>query len=181
MANWQQAALAVPNDPKYDGIAMPDNALAALKALVMDEEPVRILELGYGTGAATKAIQEGAGLLVIDLISLEQDKKLVKRGTPAKHIPTRRIYDADMLCPVVRYVEYPKGPWDMIVIDGPANPSAEPWVGGDIFHLRDEIKPGGVVFIQGRRIHVDYYQANLMEEFIFERMWSPNLTVMRKR
>jgi predicted O-methyltransferase YrrM len=156
---------------------MPDNAISALKALIAEEKPKRILELGYGTGKSRQAIDD---VCDAEVISLEQDKKLIKGG-PAVWAPIKRIYEADMLCPIVRYKEYPDGPWDMIVIDGPANPAPEPWVGGDIFHVREDLKVGGVVFVQGRKLHVDYYQANLPEEFIFERIFNPSLAVMRKR
>jgi hypothetical protein len=179
MAGWQHAALSVPNDPDYQGVAMPDNAIAALKALIEDERPIRILELGYGTGKSRQAIDEACGLRYTHVRSLEQSKKLFPAD--AVWTPTKRVFDTDMLCPVVSYESHPEGPWDMIVIDGPHNTATGPWVGGDIFHLKGDLKVGGVVFIQGRRLHVDYYQMNLFEEFIFERMWSPNLTVMRKR
>jgi len=134
-----------------------------LYGMIKDRGYKNVLELGGGIGASTCAMAM-AGAKVT---TVEQSQKCIdvaKKLIPEEYLPQIEFVHSDVqtmsiesikLQAFLKYKELPKGDWDFVFIDGPGPALIDGFFtklpGGDFFYLISMLKPGTVIYVDGRK------------------------------
>lgn len=152
-----------------------------LARFAIEYKPKRILDLGTGIGLSAAILRKV--LPEAEIVSVEQFPKCIDiaremlqayggnvdiRHSAAHKFSLEGIGGQEMM----GYKELPDGEWDMVIIDGPGPFKQEDGsvvnsattACGDIFKVVNNIKEGGIVYIDGRKVTVDTINRFLIKQ-----------------
>jgi len=135
-----------------------------LARFAVEYKPKKVLDLGTGIGASAAVLKYI--LPDAEVISVEQFEKCIKIARPFIYSVVGKpvnivhcepeVFELEEV-PETKFSGYknlPEGEWDMVIIDGPGdflhNGHLARFPNGDIFRIIDNIKPGGIVYVDGR-------------------------------